>query len=371
MIGLIADIGQRLRTRAYANEAAVREGIVIPVLRELGWDPADPDQVRPEHSNEAGRADYALFSRRRQMAVLIEVKAVGRSLDGDKQLFRYCFEEGAPLAILTDGQSWNFYLPSGRGSPNERRFYSLQLNERSPAEAAEILERYLSRERVFDLSAFRRAAEDYEQAVSQREAVAALPEAWLELVNEASAAVIKALLDKAEALSGYRPSSAEAALFLRQVGGAKPYASTSSGAASSGAALQSRNQTMSEPPPPMLPANGADDRAINYVLLGEQYSAPNASRALVDILRTVVARDISKLPELGGMVRSRSRSHIAQSPEEINPARPDLARGEEIADGWLVGLTISNRDKMMIIRATCELYGLSMPVDLDLELPNS
>ena len=121
----------------------------------------------------------------------------------------------------------------------------------------------------------------------------------------------------------------------------------------------------------MLPANGADDRAINYVLLGEQYSAPNASRALIDILRTIVARDISKLPELGGRVRSRSRSHIAQCPEEINPARPDLARGEEIADGWLVGLTISNRDKMMIIRATCELYGLSMPVDLDLELPNS
>lgn len=255
--------------------------------------------------------------------------------------------------------------------PNERRFYSLQLSERSPADAAEILERYLSRDRVLDLSAFRHAAEDYEHAVSWREAVAVLPEAWHELVHEASDAVIEALLDKAEALSGYRPPSAEAVLFLRQLSKAQFHPPPFYGSPNPSTTFQSRPQPLSEPPPPTPLGNGIDDRAINYTLLGEQYSAPNASRALVDILRTVVASDISKLPELSGMVRSRSRSHIAQSPKEINPARPDLARGEEIANGWLVGLTISNRDKMMIIRATCELYGLSMPGDLDLDMPNT
>lgn len=368
MIELIADIARLLRASAYANEAAVREGIVIPILRELGWNPADPEQVRPEFNNEAGFADYALFSRRRQIAVLIEVKAVGRSLDGDKQLFRYCFEVGAPLAVLTDGRGWNFYLPSGRGQPNERRFYSLQLDERSPAECAQILERYLSRERVLDLSAFRDASEDYERAVSRREAVAALPDAWNDLVGQANDAIVEALLDKAEALSGYRPTIPDAEEFLAGLRTTSSRAAPPPRSLQPAPALSEEHSTASQISPPPI---AADERGITYTLLGQTCTAPNASRALVEILRTIVARDPAKLPQLSVAVRSRGRSHIAQTPEEINPARPDLARGDAIADGWLVGLTISNRDKMMIIRAACELYGLAMPQDLDLVLPNS
>lgn len=86
MIGLITAIRDRLRAGAYTNEAAVREGIIVPVLRELGWDTNDPDQVSPEYPNEGGFADYGLFNRPGRMAVVIEAKAVGRSLDGDKQL---------------------------------------------------------------------------------------------------------------------------------------------------------------------------------------------------------------------------------------------------------------------------------------------
>ncbi len=369
MITLIADICERLRSNAYVNEAAVREGIVVPVLRELGWNTADPDQVRPEYTNEAGRADYALFSRRRQIAALIEVKAVGRSLDGDKQLFRYCFEVGAPLAMLTDGRSWNFYLPSGRGSPDERRFYSLHLDERSPAEAAQLFDRYLARARVLDMSAFRHAAEDYEHAVRRREAVAALPDAWSELVREANDTVIETLLDKAEALSGYRPAVGEAADFLAQLGKGKWIGVLHQQDPHSEAAVE--EQQITAPENTDIRNTTADERGVSFRLFGKEHMAPNASRALVEILRTIAARDVSKLPQLSDLVRSRNRSHIARSPEEINPARPDLARGEEIADGWLVGLTISNRDKMMIIRAACDVYGLSMPEDLYISIPNS
>lgn len=61
MIKLLEQIGERLRSSAYVNEAAITHGIVTPILKELGWDTADPKQVVPEYSNARGRVDFALI----------------------------------------------------------------------------------------------------------------------------------------------------------------------------------------------------------------------------------------------------------------------------------------------------------------------
>ncbi|MEH6523844.1 hypothetical protein [Sulfitobacter sp.] len=47
---LIKSIRARLEEGAYLNEAAVSVGIVLPILRSLGWDDADPSQIVPEFS---------------------------------------------------------------------------------------------------------------------------------------------------------------------------------------------------------------------------------------------------------------------------------------------------------------------------------
>ena len=366
MIELLRDIETRLDSRSYANEAAVREGIVVPLLRALGWNTFDPEQVRPEHPNPAGRIDYALMQRGGRPAVLIEVKAVGRSLDGDRQLFGYCFEEGVPLAVLTDGRSWNFYLPAGVGRIDERRIHSLQLTDRSAEEAERMLVRYLARDRVLDRSAFAAAREDHEKAINSREAVAALPAAWQALVAEENELIIEALQDKVEAISGFRTSQAKTLVFLETLGAHGP----------DPAAAQVRTPDAKSPMADSAaesaqPGHSARTLAVDYTLFGEARSAANAGKALVDILRTIVARDRARIAELSDRVTTRTRRHIGQSPEAINPGRPDLARAEEIAPGWLVGLNIDNRDKQMIIQEACEVYGLEMPADVDVRLPNS
>jgi predicted type IV restriction endonuclease len=378
MIELISDVAARLRASAYPNEAAVREGIVVPILRALGWDTFDPRQVHPERPNAVGPSDYALLNRAGRPVVLIEVKAVGRSLDGDRQLFGYCFEVGVPIAVLTDGRGWSFYLPGGSGQRDERRFYSLQLDERSPDEAQAILERYLARERVLDRSAIEAARQDHERALDQREASATLPAAWDELVAEGNELLVETLSDKVEALCGFRPSPDHTISWLAGLRDRSSGATIRAGmpkpqdrpAGKSGALIQDALQRTGRPavtgPPPH-----SQTREIAYRLFGEDHVAPNASRALVEVLRAIVSRDEAKIPQLAEQVASRNRRHIARTPSEINPNRPDLARGEEIAPGWLVGLTISNRDKAMIIRTACELYGLATPADVQVDLPNT
>ena len=110
---------------------------------------------------------------------------------------------------------------------------------------------------------------------------------------------------------------------------------------------------------------------MTFKLLGQLRTCTSASAVLVEILRTIAARDPQRIPTLAEAVRGRTRSHIARTVAEIYPDRPDLARAAEFAPGWLIGLNLSNRGKLGIIRAACDIYGLSMPGDLDLELPNT
>jgi hypothetical protein len=106
-------------------------------------------------------------------------------------------------------------------------------------------------------------------------------------------------------------------------------------------------------------------------IFGQERRYATASLALVDVLRTIVARDPGKIAELALRVKGRTRSLIARTPIEINPGRPDLARAAEFFEGWLIGLNISNREKIAIIRSACDVMGLLMPDDVDILLPNA
>ncbi len=373
-------IRQRLLQGSYPNEAAVSHGVVSPILSALGWDTTDPDQVMPEHTSGRGRVDFALLGSARRPAVFIEVKGVGRSIEGDRQLFEYAFHEGVPLCVLTDGREWSFYLPSGQGTYDDRRVYRLQLDDRDPAECERVLVRYLSHERVKSGAAFDDAQRDYRDLASRREAKDALPKAWAELIAEREELLLELIADKAEVLSGFRPTLDDVASFLLH-GLTQPMAATPDKSARRDNVLSQVSETsrhrdhggvLSPSTPPTFqnkqPVSG---RAVSYRLFGETRSASNANTAFVDILKTLSARHPTKMPELAVAVQGRSRNHIARSPAEIYPARPDLARASEIAPGWLVGLNIANREKLSIIRTACDVFGCAFGSDVVLDLPNA
>jgi predicted type IV restriction endonuclease len=214
---LMEQIRKRLKDGAYPNEAAVSFSILVPLLQGLGWDSANPEQVAPEFTSGRGRVDFALCLAGRRPAVFIEVKAVGRSLEGDRQLFEYAFHEGVPLCVLTDGREWSFYLPSGQGNYEDRRVYRLQLDERTPAESAEVFRRYLAHDRVKSGQAREDAVRDYQNASARREAARALPQAWAELIDDSDDLLIDLLADRAEAICGFRPGTTEVIKFLKHM----------------------------------------------------------------------------------------------------------------------------------------------------------
>ncbi len=369
---LIEQIRGRLQRSAYVNEAAISHGVVMPIINALGWDTADPQQVVPEFPISGGRVDFALFGLGHKPAVFIEVKQVGRAMAGDKQLFEYCFHQGVPLCVLTDGREWSFYLPSGHGSYEDRRVYRLQIDDREPSKCEQMLTRYLSRDRVRDQSAFEDAQKDHRDAARRREATGVLPRAWRELTTDPHDQLIEALTDKAEALCGYKPANDEVLRFLRalrpEVPINKPVTKESSKSALQESTLLEPDADTNLAPP--ASAVTSSSKAITYVLYGQQCTAANASVALVEILRALVADHEERIPEIASAVSGTKINHIGRSPAEINPAKPHQARAVEIAPGWSVGLNISNKTKMGIIRTTCDILSVRMPDELDVTLPN-
>ncbi|MCC5989848.1 MAG: hypothetical protein JJT95_19450 [Pararhodobacter sp.] len=378
---LLSRIKERLSKDQYRNEAAISTSVVLPVLRSLGWDDSDPEQIAPEFSTGRGRVDFALFGAPLRGAVFVEVKGVGRSDLGDRQLFEYAFHEGVPLCILTDGRDWSFYLPAGQGNYDERRVHRLRLDERPVEDAARILHRYLDRERVRSGDAHEDAIRDYRDLSSRREASRLIPEAWKQLVSEPEDLLIELIADQTEAMSGFRPPSAEVLDFLRGLTAGSPKNSSEERGFGFGRkeAKPELIRVSNTPPNSQPEGRTAEQRRqiergpIQYRFFGESFSARNAKDAFVDILRRIAERHPDRISAIAEAAQGRTRNHIARSVEQIYPERQDLASSNtaEIFDGWLVGLNIANREKVRIVRAACDATGLRLGIDVHFELPNA
>lgn len=105
--GRISEHGSALQQ----SEALTRYALIDPLLRGLGWDTGDPEQVLVEYRSAAGSADYALLGRLGSPQVIVEAKKLGTHLDIKvrQQVTSYCQEEGVPFAVITDGRRWEIY----------------------------------------------------------------------------------------------------------------------------------------------------------------------------------------------------------------------------------------------------------------------
>jgi hypothetical protein len=174
---LLKRIQDSLRTGKYVNEAAISVQVLLPLLRRLGWPDDDPETVKPEYSIGGQRVDYALFHKIKPI-IFVEVKKPGRTEGGDTQLFEYAYKQGIPMAILTDGREWFFYLPCEFGEIPDRCVYKLDILERTIDESVARFRRYLEFGRVCDGTALAAAKEDYQSKTTIKDIKATLPHAW-------------------------------------------------------------------------------------------------------------------------------------------------------------------------------------------------
>lgn len=135
-----------------ANEATTQQYVVLPILRALEWNDTDLASmaVLPEYQVESRRADYALYVKPiERPVVLIECKRWNEPITRhEEQICFYAYSGDIPLALITNGKHWRFYLPHWRASSlNDRIFCETDIAVDMDSAISD-LERYLLKSNI-------------------------------------------------------------------------------------------------------------------------------------------------------------------------------------------------------------------------------
>jgi len=118
------------------NEMNTKATLIEPVLRTLGWDVENVEEVRREYRKKSRDkpVDYGLLILRTPR-LFIEAKALGSNLDDRRwanQIMGYALVAGVEWIVLTDGDEWRIYNAHAAVAVDEKLFRSVKVTDDDP-----------------------------------------------------------------------------------------------------------------------------------------------------------------------------------------------------------------------------------------------
>ena len=353
LLEFISSLKKRLGKGSFSHESAVSMFVILPVLKYLGWDIETPGYVCPQYSLENLKVDYGLKisrGKREGLRCIVEVKAE-KNLEGntsaDRQLFQYAFLAGAPLAVLTDGGRWRFYLPMAAGDFEERLVRTLDVEKHPPEKVVQGLVDYLSFENTRSGKAKKNAERDHEERIRSIETNKNISKAWENLLDGPSDRLVTLLVDETSRISsGYPPVRADVEGFIKNRGsietshGIPPVKKTKG---PSPGAPSGRKETGKKP---------------SFSLFGEEYTDEkwDIASAFVKIMEILARRDQSFLGRLAPELEGKKNKPLSQNRGEL----ADYARGQakRLPGGWWLTTHSSTDVKRSVLRKACKVAGI-------------
>jgi len=144
-VGGLATRLAKAKSQADISEEATKQAVVLPFLKELGFDVFDTTEVIPEYTADVGikkgeKVDYAVAIGDR-IEFIIEAKPLNANLGNVQysQLYRYFGVTEGRIAILTNGADYWFFTDID--APNrmdERPFFKFSLEAYDDADLREL-----------------------------------------------------------------------------------------------------------------------------------------------------------------------------------------------------------------------------------------
>jgi hypothetical protein len=138
--------------RENIGEQDTKAALIVPVLRALGWDVEDLEDVKLEYRRRPSDnpVDYALFLLRTPR-LFIEAKALGAHLDDGKwasQILAHATVAGVEWVALTDGNAWRIYNSHAAVTVEQKLFRVVHIAD--PEDHAEETLRLLAKAQMAD-----------------------------------------------------------------------------------------------------------------------------------------------------------------------------------------------------------------------------
>ena len=334
------------------DEANVKQGVILPILNALGWNPFNTNEVRPEYPVSGGNVDYSLRLDGKTN-VFLEAKRPSEDLSKHQmQLLNYSFADGVPMAVLTNGLDWWFYLPLRVGSWKERRFFNIDLRDDDISQKVEFLTRYLSKVHISSGWAIRSAEMHLDIVLGIREVERALPKAWEQLITGPDESLVDLLDKKVEELCGNRASRDLIARFLANLP-----------KSSSAPPMPTSPPVIRKPRPPRqgFGSTGSylNKQIVSFTFNGQTYKVTKWIDLLIKLAEQIYLlnqNDFHKVVEIQGT----KRSYFSQ--DQLGMVQPRRIGNS----GYYAMSKISAKDAVSISRKLLTKFGYSQK-DLQIE----
>ena len=330
-----------------SSEEATKQGVILPILAQLGWDRDNIQEVIPEYSVGSGRVDYCLKTV--GQSVFLEVKRANEALERhQEQLLDYAFRQGVKLAILTNGLLWWFYLPLSEGSWEQRKFFTVDIEQQKVSVATAHFMQFLHKEAVLSGSAVKEA--EKMRASKQRDSIIqkTIPKAWKQLCEEPDEMLLELFADKVESLCGHTPDLQILAEYLAKQLGTETIITQ-----------PSTRKSGPKKIPINLRAGYTGKSPIAYKLEGERFSVRTFKDILLGLCDTLYKKH-EKDFERVFVLKGRRREHFSRDYK-------NMIYPKEIADsGIYIETNLSANSVMQRCYQLLELFGYHKNV-LDIE----
>lgn len=346
---VIRQICDSIKAGHFVNENSISQGIVLPVLQNLGWPIFNPAIVTPEYTVGKGRVDFALRDMNGKPRIFLEVKMFGKAdATGNRQLFEYAFHQGVPMAVLTDGRMWSFYFPGGEGSYKDRCLAQVDLPGGSAGKAVDIFRRYMSHDNALSEGFLTIIQNDYQKEIHHRMVKETLPKAWIQFISNPHKAFVDSIMAKTESICQVRPDYDECVKFIKSTG--------------------AQIETAPVVEPVALPSDPRPSRSYSFTYHEKTHSAKTLWEITKQVLLLFDQKDAHFLDNLSRQVRGPKRSLIAQSKEEIYPDPPEGMSKYcvELCPGWWMGTSYDKARFTAHIKTACDVAGIEFGKDLTL-----
>lgn len=138
------------------GEQDTKAALIVPVLRALGWDVEDLEDVKLEYRRRPSDnpVDYALFLLR-EPRLFIEAKPLGAHLEDHKwanQILTYAMAAGVEWVALSDGNEYRLYNSHAAVPVEEKLFRIIQVADAAtqPAETLGLLSKSQLQDHLID-----------------------------------------------------------------------------------------------------------------------------------------------------------------------------------------------------------------------------
>lgn len=344
-----------LNSGSLHSEAAVKASVVLPVLRKLGWDDTDPNEVKPEFPVDGKFVDYALIGDGKPL-VFIEAKHVHAKVGtGEDQLFGYASNKGVPLLILTNGRCWDFYLSMAAGPPADRRFYRLDLGlEDKTPDYVEFLEQHLRENRVVSGQANFSAQELLANKRLLEKARRAIPSAWRALVDEREGRLGVLLAERVESDCGAKPGLGDVYSFLTSLSPPEPKKGPKSG------------PPVSQIIPSPSPAPKGTATIKGFVLRGQRVECKSAIDTLASVLNTLHRQDSEFMDRFAPTTIRKKRRLVARKQRDLYEDARFTKSSRKLENSWWLGTKYGSEVIRRYIKTACEEAGIKFGTELKL-----